>query len=184
MSAEILGSQVPMPPPGSQEAAIADAVEHRLDPRVILLQRIGGWIFTGVVAWASFVALLAAWVTHGATAAGLLAGGLPWTAGVAVLAWHAHRWPAIDYRHASYRIDDRCLEIRRGVYWRTVVTVPRSRVQHTDVSQGPLERRFGLGTLVVYTAGTDHARVSLGGLEHARALRIREQLLPRGDDAV
>jgi hypothetical protein len=26
--------------------------------------------------------------------------------------------------------------------------------------------------------------VSLGGLEHARALRIREQLLPRGDDAV
>ena len=68
--------------------------------------------------------------------------------------------------------------------WRTVVTVPRSRVQHTDVSQGPLERRFGLGTLVVYTAGTDHARVSLGGLAHAHALRIREQLLPRGDDAV
>jgi len=90
----------------------------------------------------------------------------------------------IDYRHASYRLDEQCLEIRRGVFWRTIVTVPRSRVQHTDVSQGPLERRLGLGTLVVYTAGTDHARVSLGGLEHARALRIREQLLPRGDDAV
>jgi membrane protein YdbS with pleckstrin-like domain len=101
-----------------------------------------------------------------------------------VLAWHAHRWPAIDYRHASYRIDGRCLEIRRGVYWRTIVAVPRSRVQHTDVSQGPLERRLGLGTLVVYTAGTDHARVSLGGLEHARALLLREQLLPQGDDAV
>jgi membrane protein YdbS with pleckstrin-like domain len=151
---------------------------------VILLHRIAGWIFTGAVAAGSLLALVVAWITSGATRMGLLAGGLPWTAGVAALAWHAHRWPAIDFRHASYRIDDRSLEIRRGVFWRTVITVPRSRVQHTDVSQGPLERRFGLGTLVVYTAGTDHARVSLGGLEHARALRIREHLLPRGDDAV
>jgi membrane protein YdbS with pleckstrin-like domain len=173
-----------MPSAASETAAIADGLDHRLDPRVILLHRIGGWIFTAVLAAASFLVLVVAWVTNGPTAAGLLGGGLPWTAGVAALAWHAHRWPAIDYHHTSYRIDDRSLEIRRGVYWRTVVTVPRSRVQHTDVSQGPLERRFGLGTLVVYTAGTDHARVSLGGLEHARALRIREQLLPRGDDAV
>jgi hypothetical protein len=59
-----------------------------------------------------------------------------------------------------------------------VITVPRTRVQHTDVSQGPIERRFGLGTLVVYTAGTDHAMVALSGLDHGRALMIREHLLP------
>ena len=47
-----------------------------------------------------------------------------------------------------------------------MTNVPRSRVQHTDVSQGPLERNHGLGTLVVYTAGTDHAKVELGGLDH------------------
>jgi membrane protein YdbS with pleckstrin-like domain len=182
MTAEMPGGQAASF--GAETDAVADGVDHRLDPRVILFQRIGGSIFTAVLAGASFLALLAAWVVNGPTAAGLLAGGLPWAAGVAALAWHAHRWPAIDYRHASYRLDEQCLEIRRGVFWRTVVTVPRSRVQHTDVSQGPLERRLGLGTLVVYTAGTDHARVSLGGLEHARALRIREQLLPRGDDAV
>jgi uncharacterized protein len=182
MTAEMPGSQNAVP--RSATDAVADGVEHRLDPRVILFHRIGGWIFTGLLAAASFLALLAIWVANGATAAGLLMGGFAWMAGVAALAWHAHRWPAIDYRHASYRIDGRCLEIRRGVYWRTVVAVPRSRVQHTDVSQGPLERRLGLGTLVVYTAGTDHARVSLGGLEHARALLLREQLLPRGDDAV
>jgi membrane protein YdbS with pleckstrin-like domain len=82
-------------------------------------------------------------------------------------------------------VDDRTIEIRRGVYWRAVITVPRSRVQHTDVSQGPLERSFGLGTLVIYTAGTEHAKVSLSGLEHTRALRIREHLLPtEGGDAV
>jgi hypothetical protein len=64
------------------------------------------------------------------------------------------------------------------VYWRDIVNIPRSRVQHTDVSQGPLERRYGLGTLVVYTAGTDHAKVSLSGLDHLIALRIREHFLP------
>jgi membrane protein YdbS with pleckstrin-like domain len=91
----------------------------------------------------------------------------------------------VAYRHASYRVDELGIEIRRGVFWRTVVNVPRSRVQHTDVSQGPLERRYGLGTLAIYTAGTDHARVGLAGLEHGRALAIRSHLLPAGGgDAV
>lgn len=61
--------------------------------------------------------------------------------------------------------------------------MPRSRVQHTDVSQDPIERGFGLGTLVIYTAGTDHARVDLSGLEQATALRIRDYLLPDHKDA-
>ena len=66
-----------------------------------------------------------------------------------------------------------------------MTNVPRSRVQHTDVAQGPLERRYGLGTLVIYTAGTEHAKVALPGLAYADALRIRDQLLPReGADAV
>ena len=82
------------------------------------------------------------------------------------LCWLAQCWPAIDYSHTSYRVDDEGIEIRRGVWWRTVTNVPRSRVQHTDVSQGPFERNHGLGTLVVYTAGTDHAKVELGGLDH------------------
>jgi hypothetical protein len=69
--------------------------------------------------------------------------------------------------------------------WRSVVNVARSRIQHTDVSQGPLERRFGLAGLLIYTAGTDHAEVQLRGLDHATALRIRDHLLAGGgDDAV
>jgi hypothetical protein len=38
---------------------------------------------------------------------------------------------------------------------------------------------------VIYTAGTDHAKVELEGLEHGLALRVREHLLPSGaGDAV
>jgi uncharacterized protein len=71
------------------------------------------------------------------------------------------------------------------VVWRRIINVPRSRVQHTDVSQGPLERSHELSTLIVHTAGTEHARVALPGLARATALGLRDQLLPRDDrDAV
>ena len=162
--------------------SIADGVRRPVDPRWIPVQRVHGLVFAGVMAFASFVAIVMLAVASGLI---LVVFVLPlWALAMLALAWHMVRWPAIAYRFMSYQVDDAGLEIARGVYWRTVVTVPLSRVQHTDVSQGPLERRFGLGTLVVYTAGTDQARVSLGGLAHAHALRIREQLLPRGDDAV
>ncbi|CAN5663992.1 hypothetical protein BH24ACI5_BH24ACI5_22220 [soil metagenome] len=167
-------------------AAVADGEDRALDPRSIHVQRIAGWIFTVCVAAASVVGL-------GILA--LTADDMPrwlrwllpalWLAAISLLAWHAQRWPVREYRHISYRVDALGIEIRRGVFWRVTINVPRSRVQHTDVSQGPLERRYGLGTLVVYTAGTDHARIDLSGLEHGVALRLREHLLPAGDaDAV
>jgi membrane protein YdbS with pleckstrin-like domain len=160
-------------------AGVADGVERQLDPRVIPLQQAVGWIVAAVLATGSLIGLFIVWAANRFSPLVLLALAPLWVLANAALAWHFHRWPAIDYRHTFYRVDDEGIEIRRGVYWRVVINVPRSRVQHTDVSQGPLERRFGLGTLVVYTAGTDHAKVDLAGLEHSLALRIREHLLPR-----
>jgi uncharacterized protein len=161
-------------------AGLADGQPRPLDPRVVLLRRIRGAITVTVLAMGALVTLLIATFAENLPAPAAAALGALWTAGVAALGWLAYAWPAIDYRHQSYRLDDRGIEIRRGVLWRDVTNVPRSRIQHTDVAQGPLERRFGLGTLVVYTAGSDHARVSLGGLPHDVALRIREHLLPSG----
>jgi membrane protein YdbS with pleckstrin-like domain len=164
--------------------AVADGTDRQLDPRWIPFQRTTGWITAAILAAASFVGAMALWAASGMLALGLLI--LPmWATVVVLLAWHLWRWPAIAYRFTSYRIDDLGMEIREGVFWRTIVNVPRSRVQHTDVSQGPLERRFGLATLVVYTAGTAHSRVSLGGLAYDVARDIRAHLQPGGDsDAV
>jgi uncharacterized protein len=156
--------------------------DHALDPRHIALSRLIGWIVSACVASASLV--LAAVVAF-RSGASFFALALVWLVANAVLAWHLQRWPAISHRHTSYRLDGEGIDIRRGVFWRRAINVPRSRVQHTDVSQGPLERHYGLGTLIVYTAGTDHARVALSGLAHPDALRIREQLMPiGGSDAV
>ncbi len=60
--------------------------------------------------------------------------------------------------------------------------MPKSRVQHTDVSRGPIERGLGLATLIIHTAGTEQAAVSLSGLPHADAYRIRDFLIEGGED--
>jgi membrane protein YdbS with pleckstrin-like domain len=156
--------------------SVADGVRRQVDPRWITLQRVHGFIFTGVLAVASFIAIVALSAANGLA---WMIVALPlWIVAMAALAWHLQRWPSIAYRFTSYTVDDAGLEIARGVYWRTVTNVPRSRIQHTDVSQGPFERRHGLGTLVVYTAGTQHSEVRLPGLEFAIAQRVRAHLLP------
>jgi uncharacterized protein len=167
-----------------EAVSIADGVRRQPDPRWIPVRRIHSAVFFTVILSASFVGLIVLWIASGVLAAGLLL--LPlWAVVMALLAWQLYRWPPISYRHTSYCLDGEGFEIARGVYWRTITNVPRSRVQHTDVSQGPLERRFGLGTLVVYTAGTQHSQVTLPGLDFAVARQIRAHLLP-GDhsDAV
>jgi membrane protein YdbS with pleckstrin-like domain len=167
------------------DGEVADGVERRLDPRHISHQQRVGWIVAAFVTGIAFIAAFGVWVSTGFSLIGLAGTGGAWLVLSALLAWRAQAWPEIAYRHASYKVDAQGIEIRRGVFWRTITSVPRSRVQHTDVSQGPLERTHELGTLVVYTAGTDHARVDLPGLTHARALRIREHLLPKGEaDAI
>ena len=161
-----------------------EGAEQRLDPRFVDLQRLRNTIAAAVLATALFAPMLGFWIASGRWATGLVLVPL-WLAVSGLIAWRLRRWPARAYAHASYRVDDLGIEIRRGVYWRTVINVPRSRIQHTDVSQGPLERRFGLGTLAIHTAGTMNARVSLGGLEHGHALRVRAHLIPGSEgDAV
>ncbi|MDH4062983.1 MAG: PH domain-containing protein [Acidobacteriota bacterium] len=162
------------------------SAEHELDPRAISLERLTGRLVALGLTAASLVALLFVLVARADLSVwGRAALGAMWLALSVALAWRAEVWPARAYAHTRYRLDADGLQIGRGVWWRTVIHVPRSRVQHTDVSQGPLERSYGLGTLVVYTAGTQHARVALPGLAYEVALALRDELrVERDDDSV
>lgn len=158
---------------------LTDGQPRSLDPRYIDLQKRVGLITSLVlIAIALFGLPIAFLISRPDIIWFSLIGGAV-LAFVAFLSWFMQVWPAIDYRHVSYRVDAAGLEIQRGVYFRHAINVPRSRIQHTDVSQGPVERQYGLGTLAIHTAGTEHARVELSGLPHETALAIRDHLLPR-----
>ena len=156
-----------------------------LDRNWVALERLTGWIAALTIGGgAVLVSLIVVLVASFSLAVGALIFGAALSLFL-LLASVATFWPEAAWRRASWRLSERGLEIRRGVLWRSIVSVPRSRVQHTDVSQGPLERRFGLATLIVHTAGTAHASVDLPGLLHATAVEIRDYLVAAGrGDAV
>lgn len=163
------------------ESTSEPAEWHQLDPRKIQLDRITGWITTAVLSlgWL-FLSTIVALVSDDAPTWLRWALIILWPFFTVALAVISYRWPPVEHRYARYRIDDELIEIQRGVLWRMSIAVPRSRVQHLDVTQGPLERRFGLGVLVIYTAGTDHSQVTLGGLAYEVAQTLRDRLLPGG----
>jgi membrane protein YdbS with pleckstrin-like domain len=176
-----------MPDPDHQPAdvRIADGRERKLDPQSIPADRVASGIFALILTGASLIgvtvaALAGSWSFLGIL---LLFGG--WFAAAGAMTGLLLWWPALSYRHTFYDVSPDGIRIRRGVIFRTASFVPRSRVQHTDVAQGPVQRAFGIATLVIYTAGTHNASVSLGGLSHETALAIRDHLIVGGqDDAV
>ena len=89
----------------------------------------------------------------------------------------------MQYRHLRYAVDEAGIAIESGVLWRSRVSLPRVRIQHTDVSQGPLQRHYGVGTLKLYTAGSRFTRIELPGLAHDEAETLRNALLARGGDS-
>ena len=89
------------------------------------------------------------------------------------------------FKHFSYLMTDYGLYINRGVFWRRKIIVPINRVQHTDVVQGPLERRYNLASLLVHTAGTRNATIRLPGILYQDAEDLRNSLsFEESNDAV
>jgi len=80
------------------------------------------------------------------------------------------------YRRLGYAIDGRILRTVRGWLFHTDTIVPFVRVQHIDVTRGPVEKLFGIASLVVHTAGTHNSIVTLPGLSPSRAAEIREAI--------
>lgn len=84
--------------------------------------------------------------------------------------------PVRSYRAWSYRMDADELRLAHGVLTHVETLVPLKRVQHLDISQGPLERSFGVCRLVLHTAGTAHSQVVLPGLSRATAEAMRDEI--------
>jgi len=85
-----------------------------------------------------------------------------------------------NYRSWGYAERAEDLLVTRGVLFRRLVVVPYGRMQLVDVTAGPVERRFGIATVVLHTAsaGTD---ASIRGLPPDEAARLRDRLAALGE---
>ena len=66
---------------------------------------------------------------------------------------------------------------REGLFWVSTTALPYTRLQHVNLSQGPLERKYNLVTLKCFSAGSGLAEIDLPGLNADLAEHLRQHLL-------
>lgn len=76
----------------------------------------------------------------------------------------------------GYFVREQDISYRSGILFREVTTVPYNRIQHSEVSQGPLGRAMKLSTLKIFTAGGSASDLSIHGLETETAERLKAWL--------
>jgi hypothetical protein len=154
---------------------MSEIVWHRVDPGAPTLWRQSAWLFLG---WLPILA-------------GIMVGvATVWWVGLSVAALIAlllfvliRTFSERRYLRLSYALADDGLLLRTGVLWRSERFVPRLRVQHVDVVEGPLARRHGLAVLSLHTAGAHLESADISGLRAADAYALRDTLLRRAEPA-
>ena len=114
-------------------------------------------------------------------------------------------WIPAAFKALEYTIDDDGVKMSGGVVWKKFVTVPYSKITNVDITRGPLQRLYNIGTIHVQTAGAagkqgEKAELKLAGirdlekvreviienikdLNYPRASRMKKEL-PSGEDTV
>jgi membrane protein YdbS with pleckstrin-like domain len=155
---------------GVQQSALDCIDMHPVDPATIVIWRWETVVTVLILSAASFVPLLPM-----APELGLALAAAVFLVGMIFAMW----WPAQRYRYLRYGLDEFGLVLQTGVWWRRQISLPRVRIQHSDVSQGPLQRRYGIATLRLYTAGSRYTKIELEGVQHSEALALRDSLVAR-----
>jgi len=119
---------------------------------------------------------------------------IPWALRLSILAAALLAMTLLAaFAHASasvirYAIRQHDVIVRSGVFWKKETVQPIKRIQHVEQEQGPVDKRFGLSTLKLFSAGTGHVTFRIPGLEAATASAIKRFILsyhePDGEDAL
>jgi membrane protein YdbS with pleckstrin-like domain len=128
---------------------LKDEPAERLDPRAKTLWRITGALNTLPLLAG---AIIGGWALVWLADRPLLVGVLPVVAVLVLVVLSVGVMPGLRWRRWRYEIRTDEVDLQRGIFWVARTLVPLARIQHVDTRQGPLQRRFGLATVVFYTA--------------------------------
>jgi membrane protein YdbS with pleckstrin-like domain len=82
-------------------------------------------------------------------------------------------YPYLAYKKKSYMLREHDITYTTGLIWQKEVTITYNRVQHLEVSQGPIQKRFGLSSLQLFTAGGQKSDMEISGLKPETAQKIK-----------
>lgn len=78
------------------------------------------------------------------------------------------------FHKKSYAIRQKDIMYNSGLFWQSSIAIPFNRVQHCEVSQGPIDRFYNLAELKIFTAGGSSSDLSISGLSPETAARIKD----------
>ncbi len=90
----------------------------------------------------------------------------------------------LAFKKRKYALRTHDISFKQGVLVNSLSTVPLSRIQHLDISQGILSRFFGLANLKLFTAGADGSDMVIKGLLLADAEQLKEHLTAKINERV
>lgn len=82
-------------------------------------------------------------------------------------------FPNIRYQRYKYYVNDEMIDVKKGLIVITRSIVPIERVQKIELTMGPIDRCYGLSTVVIYTAA---GVVSIKFLKNEVAQEITDYL--------
>lgn len=88
-------------------------------------------------------------------------------------------WVPRRYHYTGYLLREHDIHLCTGALWRQTTSVTLNRVQHIELSQGPMERYLGCCRLLIYTAGGAGQDLSIPGVDTDSAEQIRAWVLAR-----
>jgi membrane protein YdbS with pleckstrin-like domain len=93
-------------------------------------------------------------------------------------------WPFIAVPRRGYVVRDRDIVFRQGVLLRSVTAIPFNRIQHVETSSTPLDRKFDLAALQLYTAGGTGGDLKIQGIQTGVAEQLRGFILEKTGSSI
>lgn len=82
----------------------------------------------------------------------------------------------LGFPKKGYLVREKDVSYQRGLITYKVTSVPLNRIQHVEVSQGVLEKMFGLSSVKIFTAGGTSSDLSIPGLTVDEAKKVKAYL--------
>ena len=103
---------------------------------------------------------------------------------ITLLAWLMIVYAGVSFKYMSYAVREKDISYKSGWLWKSMTTVPFNRVQHCDIKQGILDRRFGLSKLTIYTAGGANTDLEIPGLFPDTAEKLKAFILGSTEQSI
>jgi uncharacterized protein len=84
-----------------------------------------------------------------------------------------------SFSRKGYAVREKDVLYRTGWIIRSLHVCPFNRIQHCSVHSGPLERRYGLASLTLFTAGSEGSDLTIPGLTEEKASALREFIMQK-----